>query len=269
MPHHFPKGNAEDFFNDHGWDSAITELRYVGPWIGGQIQNATSTAATPTAAQTLSYLLKRAGQVRRGYGTHNAALEAVVAAVSLNKRILDCTDKGYLPGPVNRMAFNALIDLVAYAKDHAHPLTGAARTFLNKLGSSQSIRKNVICKWNEGTDLADDDGSDEMCDLGQPTAVYGSGEFAQALGKCPCMSKDACEHADSCSWVTVGNDEGCVVNVNVGARWGKRFRGNRREFSTWRKAARVSNAVVTPRPEWNVDDVGIYRHNGTAQIFKK
>jgi hypothetical protein len=262
MPHYFPRGNSDAFFQEHTWNSPITDLKYIGPWVGGLIRDALGTNDMPSAGQTIDYVLRRSQQVRRGYRTNHEALEAVVAALSLNRRLLECTPSGYMPGPVNRMAFNAIIDMIAYAKTHQHPFVGPARTFLNKLDAVR-LKKYVICGWNEGTDLAD--GGDGMCDLSLPSAVFGQGAFAQALGHCPCKSQDDCTSDPQCRWVDIDGTEGCVVDVPGGGRYGKRWRGPRnREFATY--ARTNSQRMLSPPPEWN-KQFPIYRHGGVRQLL--
>jgi hypothetical protein len=224
------------------WNSPVSGLKYIGPLMEQNIRVALGMVNPPTLNDTFVHIMTVGAQLHGGggFGSRNEVLEAILTVFTLNANALDCVGNAAAAAAVryrvrtnNRMAYNAIADLVIYALNGAvapPPLpTAAAQQFFNGL-QPNGVHNHVMCGWNEGSVVAA--GADVgvyMCDNSRPQASVGNGAFATAVRTCPCKGAAACGAANSgCRWIpnaNLPNGGTCLSDVQVaGAARGSRYR---------------------------------------------
>lgn len=214
----------------------------------------------PTVLDTLEHLLDTCHTAIVGpvnFQSRNAVIEAVASSMVLNPSRAQCRD-GRVSRFPNRMALNALIDLVAYSRDHQAAvvpyLSNNAAAFLASLQNGNTLRRHIICEWNEGSRISNNPNSANLCSLGAKSTV-GNGNFSRSLTQCPCKDQGQCTQSPICQWVPNANGNGngvCISNVHpVGARFGSRYRTMQNvDWSNYRRNQPVllPNEVTAANP---------------------
>lgn len=208
-------------------NSPINIVRYIKDHLAQQIAlrvNGVANGPIPSINDTLDFILSTAeGMVPLNIGSSNQILEAAVGAMVPNATAFTCSKDAFTP-LTNRMGFNALIDLVAHAKDNpaVYQLSPPSQHFLARLQPGASILRYVVCEYNEGSPASPQDPV-YVCDNSVSRATVGTNPFARSLRECVCKNQGSC-NAPLCEWIADGNGQAggqCISAV-------RNFHGQRR-----------------------------------------
>lgn len=196
--------------NRLSWASAVISIPLIGPYYR------TKLAGAPWNAYTVLQLLQHYVALAAGAGTVAHKTEAIRADLSVltrNARSLTCTPDGYLVRPVNRMAFNVIADLLAYARERA--VIDAAQLPPNINQLPPNVHYRLICQTNEmthapnyvGVHAAGNNGTAPLCH-NTPDRGNVEGGDALEMQRCPCFrTANTCNGANlgvagaGCMWV--------------------------------------------------------------------
>lgn len=190
VAHDFDAGKLE-------WGMPVTDMKYVKYEMGAQL------------AEANVYVLDDVITHAAGHGTLRQVADAwarLLVSPSLHTCKPDRIEgEEYLPRPFNRMAFNALADLLDYAVHNRqrwpNPVRGRLHDFARERAGDHSVRAYLVGEYNEN------DGYN-----------VGRHPLTRAARSCACkLTRKRCEDCPDCAWqpATGNRPAGCVPSALV------------------------------------------------------
>lgn len=180
------------------WDSPITKLPYIGNYLASRLQD-----------EGIFYLQDVITEVSNVADSPEDIFNTVASWVT-NSRAHTCANGRYLPRHFNRMGFNSLMDLLAYANSPDIPVAPVV------------LLEQGICQFNENHAGLAADGLEPGRPLCAKTLNYGNvGNEApiQAMRLCPCKAtEEDCEQNASCTWIAAPGGGACLSRNATAAR---------------------------------------------------
>lgn len=175
------------------WNSPVSDLKYVGPYITQQIQTRVNVGHVPTLDELANHFAHKVG--------NHAGVAAVdplvkeIAKMTKNQRAYSAIQLNdgsqELARPINRMGFNALADLVGYAFRGNHDNDYGVNVPANIVG-------RLVCTFNEHLDI-NNTNPNTPCRYSNTKGNVGKG--ARGMRKCPVRPTRAqCESDNLCEW---------------------------------------------------------------------
>lgn len=174
------------------WNSPVSDLRYIGPYITQQITNRVGVGHVPTLDEMANYLAGKIGDLTGVAAVHPLVKE--IATMTKNQRAYNTIElkdgTRELARPINRMGFNALADLAGYAFRGNHNNDYGVDVPANIVG-------RLVCTFNEHLDI--NPNGNTPC---RYTNTKGNvGKHARGMRKCPARPTQAeCKSDDLCEW---------------------------------------------------------------------
>lgn len=218
--------------------SDLTKLKYIGPVLKQQIQ--TKYLTIQTIDDLIEHIRNKyiASQPRNTQKQKLTQLVDIIGELVINPRAFKCTTSKYLVRPINRMAFNSIVDLVDYIKQYQ-----SANYQYQSLPTN--IAGNLICKFNEGAR------STRFSNQKHCIGAVNSGKD-NVFRSCPCIDNQSdCNHKEGCKWANDGQNQGCIPS-----------QGNPK---TNRKYA---TNIKNKAGDWYKDDYSNFLHNQNGLITR-
>lgn len=202
-----PRGNTEfkrsNFStNSFDWDSDVEWLKYIKTYFGDELRKK-NIYKLGDVVNAVLVAVEAAPQ-----NPPEETIRDLVGSWTINKHAHECRSNDYLPRPVNRFAFNALIDLVDFARDDDYSDNGR-----NAADLPDDLAGNLICDWNEGLttnpnwDFAQPD-QEPFCHRATGRGSAGPHRGAVGMRRCPCLGQEQCVKDNNCQWL--GSHSACV-----------------------------------------------------------
>lgn len=170
------------------WESAINsrDFKYINGYMASRVG--------PGIITLRGVVQKVVDAIKASNGDPVEIIKEEVASIAENGRAHTCS-AGYLVRPINRMGFNAIINLLKYAR--ASPPPGIDTSII-----PESIAEDLICRWNEGLEPTQNwTNGQPFCHKINSRGSVGQERSVQAVRKCPCIqTKGQCTHAAGCEW---------------------------------------------------------------------
>ena len=211
----------------------LKNLKYIGPVLKQQIQ--TKYPNIYTIEDLLEYIRTKFMQShpRNTQKQKLIILVDIIGELVKNPRAFKCTTSKYLIRPINRMAFNSIVDLVDYVKQY-YPLQYQYQAF------PTNIAGNLICKFNEGSKTIRFNNQKHCI---APANIGKDNKFRT----CPCINnQNECNQEQGCKWADDGTNKGCIPS-----------QGNPK---TNRKYA---TNIKNKAGDWYTEDYSNFLHNET------
>jgi hypothetical protein len=181
------------------WNAPVSTLRYIGPYFAGILQNQNINSLLDVV---LYFLMRTEEAIDTDFPERY--LFQKFAELTRNQNAQTCQD-GYLPRPINRMAFNALVDLVDYARRHPgefdNPEYLAPFDLLNF-----NLAPTLLCRMNEGQGPSQD--PQFMCNKVPLMGNVGDEPEITSMRRCPCIN-----NADACNGDCVWSENACISRI--------------------------------------------------------
>lgn len=178
--------------NDIGWDSPLSDLKGIGPYMTAQIHQRSNGYVT-TLDDFVQYVL--------GFTILNNSIDMLhnlIAALVENPRGGTCIS-GVLAGWINRQAFNVLADV----------LSVATTVYPELAGYPPNLGQTLVCR-NEGLAPRHPNVHGQSLCVADPMHLGNAPYKQRAARTCPCKTtRGVCEQAAQCEW-TNNNGGGCV-----------------------------------------------------------
>lgn len=198
LPAAFPDANGLH------WDAPMQALPYIGPWYAARLGQ---QAHVYTLRDWVRHVVARLQQVPNATAPQRRALvRDLVGALTRNQAPHTCRS-GYLVRPINRMAFNALVEVLALARDRPPP------GLLNVNLLPPRLEAALICEFNQGLPRrpqAQQAPGAPICQAGGGRGSVGGSHAVWEMRHCPCLTTpDQCEAnpAHRCQWLP---QHGCI-----------------------------------------------------------
>jgi hypothetical protein len=189
------------------WDSPVRDLKYIGPYLEGRMNNFNIF----TIADLVQYLLLSISQ----NANNDIILDAfqAIAPIVFNANAQRCK-QNYLSRPLNRMGFNVIADVLQYARLFADWPDEALDATLKAL--PLNIGGVLCCNFNERLQANPLGPNNELpATYCNKIPMYGNvGSDMASLRSCPCtLNPDACQ--GDCMWVPgmPGEPGACISRV--------------------------------------------------------
>ena len=236
-PHLFANGNVN-------WNSDVGNLKYIGGQYAGILQQLNIDTVGEVVEAAVD-AVQQAAQAQP-----EDVIFDLIGGWTRNARAHSChgKNKNYLVRPINRFAFNALVDVVDYAQSVGYNQNGYnASTLPNNLAST------LICDNNEGLQMNPNwDHQTPFCNRVAGRGSAGTHAGAVGMRKCPCLGQQDCQSNVNCTWLAPHN--ACVGSQSMLNR-GHRARDVGNFVGDWKGGAvppqanqRRPNARYVPMP---------------------
>ena len=181
------------------WNAPISTLRYIGPYFAGILQNQDINSLLDVV---LYFSVRAEEAVNTDFPERY--LFQKFAELTRNQNAQTCQD-GYLPRPINRMAFNALVDLVDYAIRHPDQFDNVE--FLEPFDLLNfNLAPTLLCRMNEGQGESQD--PQLMCDKIPFMGNVGDEPEITSMRHCPCIN-----NINACNGDCVWSENACISRI--------------------------------------------------------
>ncbi len=178
------------------WNDPVTTLRYIGPYYAEILEN----FEVITLRDVVVYFSFRALEAIVEPSPEDYMFEKF-AELTRNRNAQTCQE-GYLPRPINRMAFNALVDLVDYAIQHPAEFNDP-EVLLRFDDLDLNLAGVLACRMNEGHEPSDD--PQFLCNKVPLMGNVGDEPEIRSMRRCPCI-----DNAEACNGDCTWTDNACI-----------------------------------------------------------
>lgn len=191
MPYKPYKRFIETQFNNNrlNWNSNVNQLKNIGNFFTQRL----NALQIYNLQQLVEYVVNQVNSMIQG--TKIRKFQIVIGQLTENARRHKCGINNYLIRPLNRFAFNTLVDLVDYAKTNLPTI--------NPQHISANLATKLICNFNEGTTRNNNQNNNNgaFCQVSDIRGNVGDSDDVNAMRYCPCNStQQSCQSNTNCKW---------------------------------------------------------------------
>jgi hypothetical protein len=181
------------------WNAPVSSLKYIGPYYTGILQ----TQNIIRIIDVVRYFSMRTAEALNE-DIPERYLFIKFAELTRNQNAQMCKGR-YNPRPINRMAFNALVNLVDYA--YHNPQEFDNPDFLEPFYYLDfDLAPTLLCSMNEGQGPSQDDLT--MCDKVQLMGNVGDEPEILSMRNCPCIND-----INACNGDCVWSEDACISRI--------------------------------------------------------